>query len=87
MLPGVVVVIVVVATVATTVGAAAVLGFEIEVVKGNGASADDGQEDEAIGQDGSVHLHQAGGEVHEEEPGVSCVLIIEAEVVGTSYGR
>jgi len=85
--PGVVVVIVVVAATVATVVGAAVLGFEVEVVKGDGGSTDDGQEDEAIGQDGSVDLHQAGGEVNEEEPGVSCVLLIEAEVVGTSYGR
>jgi len=56
--PGVVVVVVVVATVAASVRATAVLGFEIEVVEGDGASADDSEENEAVGQDGSVHLHQ-----------------------------
>jgi len=56
--PGVVVVVVVVATVAASVRATAVLGLEIEVVEGDGASADDSEENEAVGQDGSVHLHQ-----------------------------
>ena len=89
-LPGLaVVVVVVVATVATAVRATAVLGFEIEVVEGDGGSADDGQEDEAIGQDGSVHLHQAGGEVDEEKPGIGLGIVVDvvAEVVGVSDGR
>jgi len=86
--PGLVVVVVVaVATVATAVRATAVLGFEIEVVEGDGGSADDGQEDEAIGQNGSVHLHQAGGEVDEEEPGIGSLVLIQAEVIGVSDGR
>lgn len=68
-LPGVVIVIVLIVLSVASVSAAAALGFEIEIVEGDGCSADNGQEEKAIGQDGGIHLHQAGGEVDKEEPG------------------
>jgi len=63
---GIVVVVIAVCVGAVATVAAAGLGFKIEVVEGNGGGADNGQEDEAIGQEGGVHCHQAGGEVDEE---------------------
>ena len=52
-LPGIVVVVIAVGVGAVATVAAAGLGFKIEVVEGNGGGADNGQEDEAIGQDGN----------------------------------
>jgi len=80
----VVVVAVSVGTVATI--ATAGLGFKIEVVEGNGGSADNGQEDKAIGQEGGVHCYQARGEVDKEQPGVG-FSFGQIEVVGTSVGH
>jgi len=83
---GIVVVVIAVCVGAVATVAAAGLGFKIEVVEGNGGGADNGQEDEAIGQEGGVHCHQAGGEVDEEKPGVGFGFS-QIEVVGTSVGH
>merc|ERR1711981_99375 len=63
---GIVVVIVVRVAAVASITAAAALGLEIEVVKGHSGGSDDSEEDEAIGQNGGVHLHQTGGEVDEK---------------------
>jgi hypothetical protein len=43
-----------------------VLGLEPEVVDGDGGSANDGGNDQGSGQEGGIHLNQAGGEVDEK---------------------
>jgi len=63
---GIVVVIVVRVAAVASITAAAALGLEIEVVEGHSGGSDDSEEDEAIGQNGGVHLHQTGGEVDEK---------------------
>ena len=72
LLPGVLVIVAALATVA--VSAAAVLRLEIEVVQSDSCGTDHGQEDQAVSQNGGIHLHQTGGEVHEEDPGIAQLI-------------
>lgn len=89
-LPGVLLVAVILLSVSLSVsGAARVLALEEQVVEGDGGSAEDGEGDQAVGQDGGVHLDQGGGEVDEEEPGLGVdvgeVGVVELGPVGRGH--
>lgn len=65
----------------------AALGFQVKVIQSDGSSSQDTQEEQTVSQDGGIDLHQAGGEVDEEYPGVDGWFLIQfVQIVSKDIG-